>query len=98
MMNILLVCAGGVSTGILMKKMMKYADSKDIQIKVEAHAVQDFDDNIDRFDLVLLGPQISYKLNELKDRTAKPVAVIESMDYAMGNAENVIKLAAKIQG
>ncbi|ASA23309.1 PTS sugar transporter subunit IIB [Paenibacillus donghaensis] len=97
-MNILLVCAGGVSTGILMKKMMKYADSKDIQIKVEAHAVQDFDDNIDRFDLVLLGPQISYKLNELKDRTAKPVAVIESMDYAMGNAENVIKLAAKIQG
>ncbi|WP_028591285.1 PTS sugar transporter subunit IIB [Paenibacillus massiliensis] len=95
-MNILLVCAGGVSTGILMQKMMKHAEAEGIALKVEAHAVQDFDDHIDKFDLVLLGPQISYKLNELKERTSKPVAVIEPMDYAMGKAEKILQLAAKI--
>lgn len=97
-MKILLVCAGGVSTSILMNKMMKYASEKEIDLSVEAHAVQEFDDVIEEFDAVLVGPQISYKLEDLKNRTSKPVAVIESLDYALGNAEKVISLAKRILG
>lgn len=95
-MKVLLVCAGGVSTGILMKKMMKHAQAENIDLEVEAHAVQEFDNNIDRFDVVLVAPQISYKFNELKERTSKPVGVIEPMDYGMGRADVIIQLAAKL--
>ncbi|MNP28847.1 Lichenan-specific phosphotransferase enzyme IIB component [compost metagenome] len=97
-MKILLVCAGGVSTSILMKKMMNYASQNGIDLLVEAHAVQEFDDVIGEFEAVLVGPQISYKLAELKGKTSKPVAVIDSLDYALGNAEKVINLAKKILG
>ena len=32
--KVLLICAGGMSTGILMKKMEKYAEDKGIELKV----------------------------------------------------------------
>ncbi len=95
-MKVLLVCAGGVSTSILMNKMMNYGKENNIELFVEAHAVQEFDEVVDNFDVVLIGPQISYKINELKGRTSKPVAVIENLDYALGKVENIINLAKKI--
>ncbi len=95
-MKILLVCAGGVSTGILMNKILNFGKENNIELEVEAHAVQEFDEIVDNFDVILVGPQISYKLNELKGKTLKPVAVIENMDYALGRVENIINLAKKI--
>jgi len=78
--------------------MLKYGKENNIELSVEAHAVQEFDEVIENFDVVLVGPQISYKLDELKSRTSKPVAVIENMDYALGNSEKIINLAKKILG
>ena len=34
--KVLLICAGGMSTGILMKKMEKYAEDKGIDLKIDA--------------------------------------------------------------
>lgn len=92
-MNILLVCAGGLSTSILMKKMMKWADENGEQVHVEAVAKSDYLQKAEEFDCVLLGPQISYSLNEMKTNSPIPVAAIEPLDYAMGNAEKIINLA-----
>lgn len=92
-MNILLVCAGGLSTSILMKKMMKWADENGQQVHVEAVAKGEYLQKADEFDCILLGPQISYSLNEMKTNAPIPVAAIEPLDYAMGNAEKIINLA-----
>ena len=69
--KVLLICAGGMSTGILMRKMEKYAE--------------------EHYDVILLGPQVSYKKGEIEQNTQKPIAVIPAYDYAIGNVANIMK-------
>lgn len=98
-MNILLVCAGGLSTSILMKKMKKWADENNEEVHVEAVAKSEYLQKAKEFDCILLGPQISYSLDEMKKNAPIPVASIEPLDYAMGDAKKIINLARKtIQG
>ena len=96
-MRIMLVCAGGMSTSILMKKMEKYAVEKGVELDIKAFAAQDLEDNYQQYDVILLGPQISYKLNDIKKTVTIPVGVIQSFDYAVGNVENIMKLIQSIQ-
>ena len=77
-MKILLVCAGGASTSILMKKMKTYAEEKGFELEIVAKGINDYDEIGSQFDMILLGPQISYKQQEIKEISQKPVAVIFS--------------------
>lgn len=90
-MKVLLICAGGLSTSILMKKLEKYAEANSIEFEVIAKGMMDYDDYYSNYDVILVGPQISYKKDEIKEKTGKPLAVIAQMDYALGNAENIFK-------
>lgn len=90
-MNIMLICAGGMSTGILMKKMTKWGDEKGRPINVKAYGILGFESEVDQYDVLLIGPQISYKLNDIKNSVDKPVAQIASFDYAIGNVDNIMK-------
>ena len=92
-MKVMLVCGAGVSTSILMKKMLDHASVNNIDLEVKAHGVDEAVDYYDQYECVLVGPQISYRLNEIKAICKKPCAAINSMDYGMGKAENVIKAA-----
>ena len=78
-MKVLLCCAGGLSSSILMKKMKTWAD---------AHG--------EDLECVLLAPQVSYRLKQLQEEIKLPIAEVPSLDYAIGNAENVMKLAHKL--
>lgn len=90
-MKILLVCAGGASTSILMKKMKKYAEDKGFELEIIAKGMNDYDEYSSQFDMILLGPQVSYKKTEIEENSKKPVAVIAPYDYAVGNVENIFK-------
>lgn len=82
-MKVLLICAAGMSTSMLTNSMRKFADPDDI---VEAQPASDLRQQIDRFDVVLLGPQIRFKLPEVEAiATPKgvPVAVIDMSVYGM---------------
>ena len=48
--------------------------------------------------MLLLGPQVSYQLNTVKQGSGKPTAVIPAQDYGMGNAANVLALAQSLLG
>jgi cellobiose-specific phosphotransferase system component IIB len=50
------------------------------------------------YDVLLLGPQVSYQLNTVKQGSGKPTAVIPAQDYGMGNAANVLALAQSLLG
>jgi len=89
--RILLVCAGGASTSILMKKMEKYAKENSFELEITAKGITEYDEYASQYDVILLGPQISYKREEIEIRMQKPVAVIKPYDYAIGNAENIFK-------
>lgn len=92
-MKVMLVCGAGVSTSILMKKMLDYAGQNNIDLEVKAYGFDEAVDYYDQYECVLVGPQISYRLNEIKSICSKPCAAINSIDYGMGNAGNVIKSA-----
>ncbi|MFC6200495.1 PTS sugar transporter subunit IIB [Lactiplantibacillus nangangensis] len=95
-MNILLVCAGGMSTSILMKKLQAYSDSRGINDQIKAVGLSVYEDVYQDFDVVLLGPQVSYRMEEVQKTTNLPTASIPPLDYAVGNSESIFKLAEDI--
>lgn len=94
--KVLLVCAGGMSTSILMKKMEKYAQENHFELKIQAVGLSDYDEVYKNYDLILLGPQVSYKRAEVESVTHLPVDVMNAADYAIGNAANIFKQVEKI--
>ena len=99
-MNILLACHGGVSTGMLADKMEKLAKEQGLECRVWAVD----DGQIDRelssggVDVVLIGPQIKYKLKDLQKRLGHygvPIVCMNPVDYGMSNAANILNFAKK---
>ena len=95
-MKLLLVCAGGLSTSILMKKLSSYAESQEIPFEVDAVGVGSYEEVYKQYDLILMGPQVSYKKDEVAAATGIPLDVINPLDYALGNAENIFKQIDKL--
>lgn len=91
-MKILLICAAGMSTSILMKKMEQYTNDQGIDLDIKAVGLMDYQDYAQDYDVILLGPQVSYKLDSVKETVSKPVATIPTMDYAMGDCKNIFQL------
>ncbi|WP_017473828.1 PTS sugar transporter subunit IIB [Amphibacillus jilinensis] len=100
MKNILLVCAAGMSTSMLVNKMQKAAEGKGEDININATSGGDIKSYIGDADVLLLGPQVSY----LKDDYTKqyggangiPVEVINSLDYGTMNGEKVLNWALEL--
>lgn len=99
-MKILLVCYGGLSTGIMKKKIEDVAAKEgttDLEIKATAYS--EASEDLGDYDVYLLGPQIRYAEGDFKAKAnGKPVLVISPQDFGMMNAANVwkqVKAAAK---
>ena len=91
-MKILLICANGLSTSILMNKMQKWGKEKNIELEVRAVPMSEYLHVYKNFDCILIGPQISYQYNEIKANAIDvPVEKISPMDYGMSNVENIMK-------
>lgn len=91
-MKILLICANGLSTSILMNKMQKLGKEKNIELEVRAVPMSEYLNVYKNFDCILIGPQISYQYNEIKANAIDvPVEKISPMDYGMSNVENIMK-------
>lgn len=100
-MKLLLICAGGMSTSMLIKKLVKYADENGIEnFECEAHAVSSFEDLYKDWDVTLYGPQVSNKAEYLKGIAGPdyPLGKIQPADYAIGNAVNIFKEVNRLLG
>ncbi len=95
-MKILLVCAGGMSTGILMKKMKTYWAEQNVELEITAVGLSEYEELHKDYEIILVGPQIGYCLKQIIDNTGLPAAVIPSFDYAVGNCANIMLLAKKL--
>ncbi len=96
--TILLACAGGMSTSLLMTKMRKAAVEQDKEIEVYATAVDVVPDKFEEYHpaVVLLGPQVSYMLKQITDEVPVPVAVINMKDYGLMDGAKVLEQAFKL--
>lgn len=95
-MKILLVCAGGMSTGLLMKKMEAYWAEQGQELTINAVGLGEYEEVYQNYDIIMVGPQVSYRLNEIKETTGLPCDTIASFDYAVANCPNIMKLAVKL--
>jgi len=93
--TIMLACSAGMSTSLLVTKMQKAADDQKIDTDIFATSVADVDEKVDDKspDILLIGPQVRYLLNDFKKKLTIPVDVINMRDYGQMNGENVLKFA-----
>ncbi len=104
MKSILLVCAAGMSTSLLVTKMEAAAKEQGIEIKIFALPISDAPRVINDVDIVLLGPQVRFQKPQVEkliaDRTAGPIPceVIDMRDYGTMNGKKVFDNAMKLMG
>lgn len=98
-MKMLLICAGGMSTSMLVKKLEKYADAHGMtDFKCEAHGAADLPEIYKDWDVVLYGPQVSNRAEFFRETVGPdyPMGKIEPTDYAIGNCDHIFALANKL--
>lgn len=95
-MKILLVCAGGLSSSIVMKKVRKYGEEIGEEITIDAVGAFEVEDVWNKYDCILTAPQVRNKFNEIKETAGIPVAAMPPQDYAIANASNIVKLAKSL--
>ncbi|MCR5668421.1 MAG: PTS sugar transporter subunit IIB [Lachnospiraceae bacterium] len=95
-MKILLVCAGGMSTGLLMKKMKDYWADQGEELDINAVGLAEYQDVYQDYECVLVGPQVRYKLEDIRNDTGLPTDVVNSLDYAIANCPNIMAQVQKM--
>ncbi len=95
-MKILFVCAGGMSTGLIVKKMEKWAVEKDLDLTVHATGLGGWERQWKDYDCILVGPQVRFKIDEIRSGVEIPVAQIEPQVYGLQDVDKIMKQAIEI--
>lgn len=93
--KIMLACSAGMSTSLLVTKMQKAADDAGEDVEIFATAAADAENklNSEHPDVLMLGPQVRYMLDDFKKQADCPVAVIDMRDYGLMNGPKVLSEA-----
>lgn len=97
-MKILLCCNAGMSSSILVKKIRDVAEKTGEDIEVSAVANASIKNEVGKWDVCLVGPQLIYAVDSIHKQLNIPVASIESRLYAMADGAAVIEMAKKMLG
>lgn len=97
MKRIMLVCNAGMSTSMLVTKMQAAAEELGQEFDIYAVPVSEADRELEtkEIDIVLLGPQVKFLLNDFKAKCEPKIKVdaINMMDYGVMNGKNVLTTA-----
>ena len=99
--QIMLVCAAGMSTSLMVNKMQKAEEERGLAATIFAVPVSEAEDYLSekKVDVLLLGPQVRYLLEDLQEKLASkgiPVDVIPMTDYGMMKGDKVLDLAESL--
>ncbi|MCI8400729.1 MAG: PTS sugar transporter subunit IIB [Lachnospiraceae bacterium] len=95
--KILLACAGGMSTTMLVKKIKEAGAAQGYEVECEAYAVNVIKKVGQDADCVLLGPQAGFMLKKTQAELPEvPMAVIGMQDYGMMNGKGAFDLALSV--
>lgn len=101
MKRILLACASGMSTSILVRKMEEAAEAKGVETEIWAVAQDKAPSEMERADVLLIGPQMKFmkkKYSKIADEVGIPLDVIESVAYGRADGEAVLNRAIDLMG
>lgn len=96
--TIMLVCAAGMSTSLLVSKMQKAAKEKGIDADIFANSANEASGSLQNkdVDVLLLGPQVRFMKSQFEQKVEGsniPVDTINMQDYGMVNGEKVLQSA-----
>ena len=99
-MIILLACAIGMSTSLGVNKMKESAKAQGKKYTIWATDIDSLEDEEEEYDIVLIGPQVSWRIDEVKDAVGgkAPVIVIDKEAYGKCDGAAVLKLAETTLG
>ncbi|MGM0123383.1 PTS system, cellobiose-specific IIB component [Enterococcus sp. AZ194] len=98
MKKIILLCAGGMSTGVLVNNMKKAAAQRGLEVAIDAHPIDAAATVANDADCVLLGPQVSYRQGEVTSAVSCPVAAIDMRSYGMMDGNKTLDQALALIG
>jgi cellobiose PTS system EIIB component len=100
MSKILLVCAAGMSTSLLVNKMKDAAKNKGLEIDISAMPISEAGSIVNEVDVVLLGPQVRFQKAQVDSLVngRVPVEVIDMLAYGTMNGEAVLNRALELIG
>jgi PTS system cellobiose-specific IIB component len=79
--------------------MEKAAVEEGLNVKIQAVATMEVRNHIDEVNVILLGPQVRYLLNDIKkigDEKGVPVDTINPMHYGSCNGKEVLRTALQL--
>ena len=99
MINIMLVCNAGMSTSMLMNKMIDAAKQQGVEAEIWAIPDAKLNEEWKKADVILLGPQVSYLKSRVETITggSVPVEAIPMMDYGRMNGPAVLAMAQQMK-
>lgn len=99
MKHILLACSAGMSTSLLVSKMEEVVKEKGEQVKIWAVAQDKVIKEIEKADVLLIGPQMRFlkkKLSKIAADANVKMDVIDPVAYGRIDGEAVLKRALEL--
>lgn len=99
MRNIVLFCAGGMSTSLLVNKMKEAAAAEGYECQINAYALASAREKGADADIILLGPQVRFSKKKVEiDCPGKLIDCIDMQAYGTMNGAKVLAQAKKALG
>lgn len=99
MLNIVLLCQYGASTGLVAEKISEAAKKRNLEVVVNAYSVGEAEKVIPTADIVLLGPQVRFKQKSLEanyGHYGAPIVPMQPTDYGRMNGEGILNAALAV--
>lgn len=98
MKKIVLLCAGGMSTSVLVNNMKQEAANEGFDCFIDAYPIDSAEKVGADAHAVLLGPQVSYREKEVAEVVTCPVGSIDMMAYGMMDGRKALDQAKGMMG
>lgn len=85
-----------MSSSILVKKIKQAAEKRGMDITIAAVANAGINDEIGKWDVCLVGPQLIYAVQNIKAQLQIPVASVEPRVYAMADGDKALDFAISL--
>lgn len=98
-MKIILVCSAGMSTSMLVDKMIENSKERGLSAEIKAIPEAQLKNELEGLDVVLIGPQVRYlesKIRQVVEPEGVKVDVIDQTAYGLIQGDKVLDQALSL--
>ena len=99
MKKIVLLCAAGMSTSMMVKRMRAAAQETGYDCEINAYAMSEAKEVGSDADMILLGPQVRFSVEKIRQECPNvPVEAIDTKSYGMMDGHAVLAHVKEVVG